>query len=194
MNTSLNDLSDRIRREADALLFEKGLMDVLSNFGTPHVSGSYALDLMTWRDLDIYLQAEDLSTIDFFELGSRVCKVLNPVKMSFRNELIAKTPGLPAGLYWGIYLGNERAGAWKIDVWAVEAPEYTRLHEFCNNIKQALTPETRTLVLGIKSVCWQDPDYRRSYTSIDIYEAVLYNNITDLASFKKYLEMKAADK
>jgi hypothetical protein len=30
--------------------------------------------------------------------------------MSFRNELIAKTKGLPTGLYWGIYFGNERAG------------------------------------------------------------------------------------
>ena len=44
-----------LRAEADNLLIETGLMDLLRHRGSVHVSGSYALRLMTWRDLDIYL-------------------------------------------------------------------------------------------------------------------------------------------
>jgi len=188
MNNSLLNLNSLIKKEADELLFEKGLLDILRGFGTPHVSGSYALDLMTWRDLDIYLETENNSTIDFFELGSKVCTVFTPVKMSFRNELLAKTKGLPAGLYWGIYLGNERAGAWKIDIWAVDNAEYLRLNKYCNDIKQALDPAKASIILTIKSQCWQDAAYRRSYTSADIYKAVIENNVMDMEGFRNYLE------
>jgi hypothetical protein len=193
MDNSLLDLNSLIKKEADEILFEKSLMGMLRRFGMPHVSGSYALDLMTWRDLDIYLETENISTNNFFELGSRVCELLTPVKMSFRNELLAKTKGLPAGLYWGIYLGNERAGAWKIDIWGVDNAEYLRLNKYCNDIKEALDPTTTSIILAIKSQCWQDPAYRRSYTSADIYNAVMKHSVTDIEGFRNYLETNKAD-
>ena len=108
--------------------------------------------------------------------------------MSFRNELIAQTKGLPTGLYWGIYFGNERAGDWKVDIWAVSAPECQRLIQYCADIRQKLTPETVSDILNIKSQCWQDPQYRRSYSSADIYDAVLEKNVSSIESFRKYLK------
>lgn len=192
MNTTLLDQNALIKQEADAILFEKGLFSLLRSYGTPHVSGSYALDLMTWRDLDIYLQVDNFSLTDFFELGNQICTAFIPPKMSFRNELIAKTEGLPSGLYWGIYMGNERAGAWKIDIWAVSAWECHRLLAFCALIKEQLTPGTTEMILDIKSQCWKDPAYRRSYNSTDIYQAVLEKGITTLEAFKQYLANKKA--
>jgi hypothetical protein len=179
-------LNTLIKREADAILYEKGLINILNQFGTPYVHGSYSLDLMTWRDLDIYLQVDQISTTDFFVLGERICSLFNPIKMSFRNESIAKTKGLPAGLYWGVYLGNERAGAWKIDIWAVTKLECSKLLQYCVTIKQKITTETAQRILEIKSECWQDPEYRRSYSSSDIYNAVLDNDVTSIEEFNEY--------
>lgn len=187
MSESLHQDNELLKQEADALLFEKGLLQLLCGFGIPHVHGSYALDLMTWRDLDIYLEADNLQETDFFRLGSKICAALQPVKMSFRNERIGKSAGLPHGLYWGIYLGNERAGAWKIDIWAVEKVECATLLAHCSDRKQQLTPAAMRHILAIKSQCWQDPAYRRSYSSDDIYTAVLEKNITDLEGFRAYL-------
>ena len=189
-DASFSELNSIIKKEADVLLFEKGLFDTLGFFGTPHVSGSYSLELMTWRDLDIYLEVENISVTHFFELGGRICSALIPSKMNFRNELLAKTKGLPSGLYWGIYLGNERAGAWKIDVWAVEPRECRRLIGYCDKVKNALTPETILMIMDIKSHCWKDPEYRKLYTSIDIYTAVLDYGVIDLGGFKNYLRNK----
>jgi hypothetical protein len=157
INNSLLNLNSLIEKEAGEILYEKGLLNILNLFGKPHISGSYALDLMTWRDLDIYLEVENISETDLFVLGEKIATVFKPAKMHFRNELIAKTSGLPAGLYWGIYLGNELEGAWKIDVWAVKPAECKRLIEYCTAIKQKLTPATILQILDIKSQCWKDP-------------------------------------
>lgn len=182
-----HDLNIKIKKEADSILFDKNLLGILKSFGTPHIHGSYFLDLMTWRDLDIYLESENLSTTDFFKLGEKICSSFNPVKMSFRNELKAKSKNLPEGLYWGIYLGNERTGAWKIDIWAVRPKECQRLLYYCNNVKQKLHPEAARIIMEIKSQCWQDPEYRKSYSSSDIYTAVLEKNIATVGGFKEHL-------
>jgi hypothetical protein len=184
----LSQINQCIKKEADAILNDKGLLDLLNPFGIPHISGSYALDLMTWRDLDIYLETQDISEKDFFLLGGQVASLLSPVKMSFRNERIRKTEGLPNGLYWGIYLGNERAGDWKIDLWAVDTPECQRLIKYCSGIKEKLTPATQQVILDIKSQCWQHPEYRRSFSSTDIYTAVLEKGLTDINGFMAYLK------
>ena len=186
MSNSLLQLNEAIKKEADTMLHEKGLLALLRSFGTPHVSGSYALDLMTWRDLDIYLEVEELNESRFFSLGGQLASLLMPVKMSFRNETIAKTPGLPEGLYWGIYLGNERKGAWKIDIWAVLTAECKRLLDYCAAIQGKLNEQKATQILAIKSRCWQDPEYRRSYSSMDIYTAVLDEGIRDMEGFERY--------
>lgn len=189
MSDFLHQQNALLRQEADALLFEKGLLQLLGGFGIPHVHGSYALELMTWRDLDIYLEADNLRETEFFRLGSQIHTALQPVKMSFRNERIGKTAGLPQGLYWGIYLGNERAGAWKIDIWAVSQAECATLLAHCLGKKQQLTPVSIQHILAIKSQCWQDPAYRRSYSSEDIYTAVLEKHITDMEGFRSYLRV-----
>jgi hypothetical protein len=170
MNNPLLHFNSLIKKEADEMLFEKGLFSILRSFGIPHISGSYAL----------------ISETDFFLLGSKIVPAFNPVKMSFRNERIGKSKGLPNGLYWGIYLGNERAGAWKIDIWAVDTKECQRLLNYCADIKEKLSPLKSLYILGIKSQCWKDPEYRRSYTSMDIYTAVLNKGITTIEAFKEY--------
>jgi hypothetical protein len=183
----LLSLNLEIKKEADEILYKKGLFSILSAFGLPYVTGSYSLDLMTWRDLDIYLQADELTETDFFGLGCRISSAFKPVKMSFRNERIAQTKHLPHGWYWGVCLGDERAGAWKIDIWVVDTAECQRLVRFCTDIKQQLTPAATVSILSIKSQCWQDSAYRRSYTSLDIYRAVLEGQVRDVEGFRRWL-------
>ena len=177
-----------IRTEADGLLGTKGLRSLLEDYGTPHVTGSYAMHLMTWRDLDIYLEAPNLSEESFFRLGGRIASCLAPVRMSFRNERINRTPNLPLGLYWGVYLGDERKGAWKIDVWAVDSEECERQLQFNRRLAAALTPSFRSKILSIKQACWKDPGYRKTYTSQDIYGAVIEQGIEDVDGFKDHMK------
>jgi hypothetical protein len=194
MNAAMNDdlisLNEQLRAEAGDILDRKGLRKILNQYGVVHVTGSYSLGLMTWRDLDIYLENENLTEQEFFELGKDVVSLLRPIKMSFRNERIAKTKGLPVGLYWGIYLGDEKKGSWKIDIWGLTSNECEQRLEFCNQIAERITPESKMKILEIKSRCWMDPLYRKYYTSNDVYTAVLEKHVHDVESFKLYLQDK----
>ena len=190
MRDDLILLNEQLHEEADDILDKKGLRKILDRYGILHVTGSYSLGLMTWRDLDIYLEAEGLAEQTFFELGKDIDSLLRPVKMSFRNERIAKTKGLPVGLYWGIYLGDEKKGSWKIDLWALSDKECEERLRFCNQIAKRITPESKMKILEIKSVCWTDPLYRKFYTSNDIYTAVLEKHAHDVESFRIYLQNK----
>ena len=190
MRDDLILLNEQLHEEADDILDKKGLRKILDRYGILHVTGSYSLGLMTWRDLDIYLEAEGLTEQTFFELGKDIDSLLRPVKMSFRNERIAKTKGLPVGLYWGIYLGDEKKGSWKIDLWALSDKECEERLRFCNQIAKRITPESKMKILEIKSVCWTDPLYRKFYTSNDIYTAVLEKHAHDVESFRIYLQNK----
>ena len=180
--------NSRIKTEASKILHEDGLMNILNQFGKPHIAGSYSLDLMTWRDLDIYLEVETISESAHFSLGEKIATTFHAVKMSYRNELSGKTPGLPSGLYWGVYLGNERAGAWKFDIWVVNVEECDRLLKYCSDIQNRLTEDSKRIILDIKSQCWQDPNYRKSYTSSDIYDAVLEHKVTGIEDFVTYIK------
>lgn len=180
--------SNRIRDEAHQLL-GLGLMAVLAQHGEVHVVGSYALDLMTWRDLDVHLVREDVSVEDFFELGWRIASLLRPHRMHFRDETTVATKGLPRGLYWGVYLGDERAGAWKIDVWLTNRAGFEPTREFGDRLASRLTDENRRIILSIKEASWRHPEYRRGFTSSDIYAAVLDRGVRDIPGFWSHLKM-----
>ena len=187
MSNNLIETDQLIRREADEILHQKGLLSLLKRYGRPHVAGSYVLQLMTWRDLDIYLEADEIVEPRFFHLGGQIASILCPVKMHFRNERIAQTEGLPLGFYWGVYLGDERKGDWKIDIWALDGDECQQAIDYEADLARQLTPETRLSILGIKSQCWQDPAYRRSFSSQDIYRAVLEEGVTNMDEFETFL-------
>jgi len=190
MNQTTPDINQQLKDEADDIFYRQGLLAILSKYGVPHLTGSYSLNLMTWRDLDIYIHKENMSETEFFQLGAEINKKFRPVKMSYRNERITQTIELPLGLYWGVYCGNERKGAWKIDIWAVDENECHRLLKFCDDIAAKLTPLSKEIILTIKSNCWQDPEYRRSYMSSDIYKAVLDKRVTSVEEFRSYLKTK----
>lgn len=192
MDAHLLAQNDALRGEARAILEERGLGALLSRYGRVAPTGSYALGLMTWRDLDLYLLAEDLALPAFFRLGGEIAALLGPVRMSYRNERLARTPGLPVGLYWGVHLRDGEEPGWKIDLWAVGAEEYGRLLGVRDGIARRLTPQSRLTILRLKDALCRLPEYRRLFHSTDIYRAVLESGVEDVAGFWRYLEDERA--
>jgi hypothetical protein len=174
--------NDEIRAEADRLL-DSGLSTLLAAYGDVHVVGSYALGLMAWRDLDIHLVKEGRDVEAFFRLGGRIAALLQPHRMHFRDESLVQTPALPRGLYWGVYLGDERQGAWKIDIWQTDAKAFAPVQRFSEAIASRLDATSRRTIMAIKQACWRHREYRRSFTSADIYSAVLDRGVRDVPGF-----------
>jgi hypothetical protein len=184
----LHEQAARLRREAAVMLEEQGLLAVARQLGETFVGGSYFYDLMTWRDLDIYIKAPHVSTADYFALGAEVTARFQARKAFFTDD---RADG--QGLYWGIRLGDLRQGAWKIDIWAVDGTRFEEATVKAREFVRRLTTETRDAILGIKDAYWRDPRYRNTITSVTIYDAVLDGGVRTAAEFEEYAASQSAD-
>jgi|SRR5215831_8139321 len=181
-----SDCDEELRAEADRLL-ATGLRQILNDYGEINIVGSSVLRLMAWRDLDIHLVRSELDRKSFFELGARIADLLTPHRMHYRDQTIISAEGLPAGLYWGVYLGDERDGAWKIDIWMTNSDGLRKVREYGERISGRLSTATRKTILDIKSACWQHPQYRKGFSSSDIYDAVLDHGIGNIEEFWRFV-------
>jgi hypothetical protein len=186
LTLDLDELNRKILNEADEILYGFGLYETLKKFGKPQVSGSYLLKLMTWRDLDIYLESDSINIDTFFDLGKEISTKLNPSKMSFRNELISRTLHLPKGLYWGVQT-NLFDQKWKIDIWAINSEEVNQKQSVVEELKSQIDNFKRKTILELKNQLHIHPLYRKTFFSVDIYDAVLNDKITSLEQFKDWL-------
>jgi hypothetical protein len=184
---ALEQTEHALRAEADSLLEQYRLRQILSQYGWPHAQGSYALRLMTWRDLDIYLESANMSVGLFFEMGSQIAQSLKPIRMSFRNNRLEASSDLPNGLYWGVRVGSAGPEGWKIDIWALEETEFRQKLSFHQHLERRLTSASRESILRIKSQFCHHPEYRRRFSSMTIYDAVLDHGVTDIEGFSEYV-------
>lgn len=185
-------VDEMLRAEADALLHQRGLQKLLEEYAPIHITGSYTLRLMVWRDLDIAMDAPAMSVPQFFDLGKRITALLSPWKMFFTNNRDNNGGRYPQGLYWGIRMGDVRKGAWKIDLWAFDAEECRAKVRECEALMNRLNDENRLTILRLKSQLWDKPQYRDTITSQDIYDAVLDRGIDTFDEFMKYVEQKVS--
>jgi hypothetical protein len=186
-------VSNTIRTEADDIL-RSGLQTMLGRHGFVHIVGSHALGLMTWRDLDIHVVREDLDVRVFFDLGGEIARLLKPHRMHFRDESTVGTPGLPREYYWGVYLGDERSGAWKIDIWQTNRQAFNVVRRFGDDLSARLNDANRAVILEIKAACWHHPQYRRGFTSADVYAAVLDRGVRDVPGFGRTFARRRASR
>ncbi len=184
----LEKLNSTIIGEANKILYDYGLLQILDGYGKPFVTGSYVLELMTWRDLDIYLETDEMTESSFFRLGADIALRLKPSRMHYRNEFIAETPGLPLGLYWGIYVsGLNFPEEWKIDLWAIDSGQRNILQKDLDELRIKIGEDRKPAILAIKNHFCRHPEYRRKFTSMDIYHAVIEENIKSVEDFAGWL-------
>jgi hypothetical protein len=180
---ALDDQDRRLRAEADALLQRHGVLDILGRVGTPHLSGSYAMRLMTWRDLDIYLEMPHCDARAFLELGRELGQALTPRKLSFTDHVhFPPTEGL-TGLYWGLRTDDLSRGGWKIDLWGVDPAVCAERVAYCESLAARIDQVARYRILRIKHEVCTLPAYRDSVTSQHVYDAVLNSGVTTVDEF-----------
>ncbi|MGC5327380.1 hypothetical protein [Brevibacillus sp. SYSU BS000544] len=180
-------LNNQLKTEADALLYDYGLLAILEKYGKPHVIGSYYLDTMTWRDLDIYLEVNDFDLEQNLNLGKEIGLAIRPHAMNYRNELIHKRPGFPDGVYWGIYTYLDFTDMWKIDLWIFDPEQVNGFTHAATELKHSISEEHREKLLLIKQVVCSHPRYFQDFKSMDIYDAVLSYGVTTVAEFQQWL-------
>jgi hypothetical protein len=175
--------NSQLKLEAEQVIENADLPRLFEDYEAWFVGGSYSYDLMCWRDLDVYVLDPQHDLQRCFEIGYELTRRLSAKKARFTDSLGSE----PDGLYWGIKLGDERQGAWKLDVWFLDSRGYRQHADYCAVMSERLTAEHRSAILEIKEAYWRRPEYRDTITSDLIYRAVLDLGVRTTGDFQHFL-------
>lgn len=161
-----------MKHTADKLLYEQGLWEILEKHGKPHIVGSYLTELMSWNDLDIYM--EDDSEENYFAAAAALISKFKP----------AKFDGFTS---WGKNLGFEtyvEGERFNVDIWWKPEEDIAAALRFAEDVKEKinLRPEYRESILAIKRELIASKLYgfdkgKKHYHSDEIYRAVFDEGI-----------------
>jgi hypothetical protein len=189
-------LAESLRIEGGLLLERAGLAAVLHGYGQVYLTGSYALDLMAWRTMDIHLVLYEMwDPLDaFFALGHQIAKQRGVIHMAFGNFLRKPAPGHPGGLYWGVRLLNPENGEeWMLDIWAVDETHIQQNNALMQRIRDALDGPSRRLILDMKHALLTPEGRTPPRSGIPLCEAVLFEGLRNGTAIRAYLRQHGVE-
>jgi len=171
----------KLKIEAEGIIQELRLLDLLSQHGEVRVVGSVALDLIVKLDIDIHvLIAEETGLLNAVDPTYHQLLDFQQVRevriTDYRNQNAVKI---------GIDVYPGASGDWSIDIWITDKVEETAF-EYVENLKRAIRPEHRDAILCIKGY-YDRRGQLRDGISVLIYEAVVDNDVRTVEEFKQFL-------
>ena len=135
----LQQEASRLYNDASAFLKQKQIMKYLSPFADVILTGSYALDLMVWKDIDITLILK--KGIKIKELFLKILDIYfdDPDFIESRTIHFLKDhkPSMSRGYYLGLDFNlPPLGGRWKLDLWVLEKKDLEQHQKFIDSIKK----------------------------------------------------------
>lgn len=175
------------KEEANSLLRHFNLLSILQDYGEVRITGSYQLDVMLKKDIDISIVNDDISVEEFSDLGKKLINKLNTPSVYYRNTRISPVDKRPENsLYWGI-----KTGDWFIDIWAMSNKVFERADKYISLIKSKLNDKNRKVILILKNEFINNGTYGKNFSSRELYDAVLNNHVETASQFNTYLKNKS---
>lgn len=185
---------DNLQKEAVEILDKLNLLDFLSKLGNAKIVGSFALGLMTWKDIDIDLTVDELKENNYFQAVQYLFSNPEVKRLILSDNRILseklKAQGIPGSMYLGVFAKGKEDSEWKIDIRFVK-DSLVRAEKYIEEIQNKLNDENREIILEIKSEICAHPKYiNKEIFGVDVYDAVLDAGVKNFDDFKKYLEDK----
>lgn len=179
-----------LKKQADKILEDLHLLEKLNKYGDVNFAGSYALDLMVKRDIDIVVSST-MNYKHFLELVNTLFSLPNVYNLHLQDFRKSIYPQRPQGIYCGISYIIKPDIFWKIDVWFMpkEGGGAKKLVEW---VKERLTDENRKIILKIKNEML-DIKLGKEILGMDVYKVVLESGVKDLSGFREYLKKQNRD-
>jgi hypothetical protein len=172
-----------LRSEAEGIIRDLGLVELLSKHGEAAVVGSVALDLIVKRDIDVHLLIR----------GGNLLSVADDVYHALLGhdgirEVRISDYRAKGGMKIGVDSFSARSGEWSIDVWITDRPETTGF-ALVERLKGTLTAAQRRAVLRIKRH-FHARGQLRDGLSTRIYAAVVDDGIRTVEAFQSLMKRK----
>ena len=181
-NDDILAYSEKIKRTTKEILEGTGLLDTLATFGTVHVIGSYAMDLLYHPDIDVIVETEDPRASSVGALNALVAGGCFE-KIEYGDFVKFPRENRPNGYILVLRTTRENV-RWEIEVWFVTNSK--REEDDVCRMCVLLTPELRRTILEFKRCVCEKKISKHEISSADIYHAVLIDHVTDFEEFIKH--------
>lgn len=174
-------LNNQLKSEIDSILVKFSLIELINSYGKVLVTGSYTYDLMAWRDYDLVLQLNNYNMSEVYALVEEIGIKLNPDKLRILNNLKKIESNRPEGVWLGVYVEN-----WKLDIWLMNSQNYEIEVQRTKEMQTKLKSVDREILISIKAILSEDPDYHVKFSSVDLYEAYLEGGVKTVKEFYQW--------
>jgi len=179
-----------LQEEARQVLAGLDLAALVADIGPLLVAGSFVSGLMCWRELDVMVLAGgDFSPQDVLRLLARIVGQTGATSLEYHDERGPRcVTGQVRDERYHVPFTVDRAGqSWRIDLtlWLHDPHlNVTRWHE---ELCERITAEQRCAVLRIKDAWHRRPTYPDQVGGLDIYTAVLEDDVRTPRQFATWL-------
>lgn len=173
-------MSNRNRKQnADRILYEFGLLQKIEGIGKAHIVGSYRMDMMAWNDLDIDIENDTMSLDKMYDLSMFIMKTFHPVWYEAKEV----NDGGKQAWFHG-FETRITGELWNVDLWFFDVNTISKAEGYCDNIASKTSQAQKDAIVSIKSELISRGLYPfEQYKSIDVYNAVLENNVKNADEF-----------
>src|SRR3989344_518624 len=185
--TDLLEVQNKLQKQAFEVIEKLDLNNILGKYGQFSLVGSIEYGLMTWRDVDANLaMPADPTDNEYWEIVKAIFSLPKVKLLTLADNRQQIETDRPKSMYLGIKYKDHENNIRKIDI-RLLAKESITTDRIAQLVKDKITEELRETILQIKSQVHDNPKYHKTFSSVDIYEAVLLSGVKDLSDFKEYL-------
>jgi hypothetical protein len=168
-NDEIEDLSNKVRTQATALLKRTNLEKTLSDFGDVFIHGSYPLNIMYSPDIDIVVKTSDPQTASLSALD-RLLKLRQFQKYEYGDFVTFPIANRPQGFIIVLKTTIERV-KWELEIWFLRSNE-EQMSSY-NWVKERLTEAKRLEILKAKHERQISGKSKHLLSSYDLYKQIL---------------------
>ncbi len=181
-----------LKQEAKALLSFLRLEERIAPFGRVKWVGSFAWDLMTWKDVDLQvLLHPGASSRALFNALFLAFSSLDETRQLNHIRFIGHfKPHMPRGHCLGLVCAFPGESVlWKADIWVLSPEAQAQSDAWEELIARRLTPEARSLILNMKQRMMEKGRVPQG-GSYALYQLVLREEIVDAKALQEKLEQQ----
>ena len=172
--------NNKIKENADRILYEFGLLSKIEQIGKAHIVGSYQMDMMAWNDLDIDIENDTMSLEKLYELSVFTMNTFHPLWYEAKEEINDKGKKVWFHGFETMITGE----LWNIDLWFFDKKTIEKAEIYCDSVKRNTSQAQKETIVSIKRELIKRGLYSfEQYKSIDVYKAVLENAVKNTDEF-----------
>jgi hypothetical protein len=175
--------ASKLRKEADFIMDQLKVREIMRPYSKMVPTGSYYLDVMAYPDIDLYIRK--LSLDQLFDIGCQLAKSELVFRVEFEKS---NDPRLPGGLYLKPRIAfGEWGRPWKIDIWSLDEKVIEQQMKPMRHFKRKMTAQLREQIIHYKLSILTGLKRTPMYSGYFIYKAFIDEGIKEFHQVTEYL-------